>query len=76
LGLEIPRDFSLINFNDEFPVEHLAPPLTVVAPESYEMGRLGAEMLLRRMAAPEDAIPAITRVPAKLILRASTAANM
>lgn len=76
LGLEIPRDFSLINFNDEFPVEHLVPPLTVVAPESYEMGRLGAEMLLHRMATPAEAIPAVTRVPAKLILRASTAPTM
>jgi len=73
LGLEIPRDFSLLNFNNEFPVEHLAPPLTVTAPESYEMGRLGAELLLRRMEAPEEEIPTITRVPAKLILRASTA---
>jgi LacI family transcriptional regulator len=76
LGLEIPRDFSLISFNNEFPVERLAPPLTVVAPESFEMGRLAAEILLHRMAAPEDAVPAITRVPAKLILRGSTAVNV
>jgi LacI family transcriptional regulator len=75
LGLKIPHDFSLICYNNEFPVERLEPALTVVAPESYEMGRLGAEMLLHRMDAPNEAPPVVTRVSAELILRGSTAAK-
>jgi LacI family transcriptional regulator len=73
-GLKIPHDFSLICYNNEFPVERLEPPLTVVAPESHAMGRLGAQLLLRRLQEPEADLPAVTRVPMELIQRASTAA--
>ncbi len=72
LGLRIPQDFSLVGFNDEYLVDRLEPALTVVAPESEEMGRLGAGMLLRRLA--DETVPATTRVPEALIIRRSTAA--
>lgn len=71
LGLRIPSDVSLIGFNDEFPVSRLSPALTVVAPERFEMGRLGAELLLSRLADPEFESPEITRVSEELIVRES-----
>jgi len=74
LGLRIPQDFSLICFNDEFPVARVAPPLTVVTPQGREMGRRAAEILVDRMKSPRPETPATPRVPSKLIVRASTAA--
>jgi DNA-binding LacI/PurR family transcriptional regulator len=75
LGLRIPQDFSLICFNDVFPVALLPPPLTSVAVSGRAMGRLGATLLLNSLAAPprEDQPTREVRVPEDLIVRASTA---
>jgi LacI family transcriptional regulator len=74
LQLRIPEDVSLICFNDEYPVARVAPPLTVVAPQGDEMGRTAAELLIERMKSPRADIVDPLRIPAKLIVRASTAA--
>ncbi len=74
LGVCVPKDLSLIGFNDEFPVDRLSPSLTVIAPERFEMGRLGAELLLRRLAEADFHAPEITRVSEELIHRESVAA--
>jgi hypothetical protein len=49
LNLVIPHDFSLICFNDVFPVALLPPPLTAVAVSGREMGRMGADLLLNSL---------------------------
>jgi LacI family transcriptional regulator len=83
MDLRIPRDFSLICFNDLFPVSLMPPPLTVITVPGQEMGRLGADLLLNSLgseggggsggggAAKE--IKEI-RVPEHLVVRESTAA--
>lgn len=73
LGMRIPQDFSLLCFNDDFPVSRLVPALTVIAPKGREMGILGAEILIQRMNAPEETGASITRIPEHLIVRESTA---
>jgi LacI family transcriptional regulator len=75
LGLKIPRDFSLICFNDVFPVALLPPPLTAVAVSGREMGRIGADLLLNSLlASPASGHPPKEiRVPEDLIVRSSTA---
>jgi LacI family transcriptional regulator len=75
LGLRIPRDFSLICFNDVFPVALLPPPLTAVAVSGREMGRIGADLLLNSLLSPPSHSHAAKeiRVPEDLIVRASTA---
>lgn len=75
LGLKIPRDFSLICFNDVFPVALLPPPLTAVAVSGREMGRIGADLLLNSLLSPPapDHSAKEIRVPEDLIVRASTA---
>lgn len=75
LGLRIPKDFSLICFNDVFPVSLLAPPLTAVAVSGREMGRLGADLLLNSLLspAPHSHPSKEIRVPEDLIVRGSTA---
>jgi len=75
VGLRIPHDFSLICFNDVFPVALLPPPLTAVAVSGREMGRRGAEMLLNHLISPArgDQPTREVRVPEDLVVRASTA---
>ena len=48
-GFRIPQDFSLICFNDVFPLAMLHPPVTTVAVPGREMGRLGADLLLKSL---------------------------
>jgi LacI family transcriptional regulator len=73
-GLRIPQDFSLICFNDVFPVAMLPPPLTAVAVSGREMGRIGADLLLNGIQKPTTGAGKTIRVPEYLIVRASTAA--
>jgi len=74
LGLRVPADFSLICFNDLFPVALLTPPLTAVAVCGREMGRVGAELLLNVLQAT-GARPTRReiRIAEELIVRSSTA---
>ena len=72
LGLRIPQDFSLICFNDVFPVALLPPPLTAVAVSGREMGRIGADLLLNSVLAPTNAPAREIRVAEDLVVRAST----
>jgi LacI family transcriptional regulator len=73
LGLRIPQDFSLVCFNDVFPVALTPPPLTAVAVSGLEMGRIGADLLLNAIQKPTAAVGKVIRVPEYLIVRASTA---
>ena len=73
LGLRIPERFSLICFNDVFPVALLPPPLTAVAVSGREMGRVGADLLLNSIIATKPHAKREIRVPEDLIVRASTA---
>jgi LacI family transcriptional regulator len=75
LGLRIPKDFSLICFNDVFPVSLLPPPLTAVAVSGREMGRIGADLLLNSLLSPQARMHAgkEIRIPEDLVVRASTA---
>lgn len=73
LNLQIPLDFSLICFNDVFPVALLPPPLTAVAVSGREMGRLGADLLLNSLLSSSSHPTREIRVPQDLIVRASTA---
>jgi LacI family transcriptional regulator, galactose operon repressor len=73
LGLRVPQDFSVICFNDVFPVAMLYPPLTAVAVAGREMGRLGADLLLNHLLSPQPHAGRDIRVSEDLIVRGSTA---
>jgi LacI family transcriptional regulator len=73
LGLRIPDDFSLICFNDVFPVALLPPPLTAVAVSGREMGRVGADLLLNSLLNPDGKHGKEIRIPEDLVVRSSTA---
>jgi LacI family transcriptional regulator len=73
MGLRIPDDFSLICFNDVYPVGLLPPPLTAVAVSGKEMGRIGADLLLNGLNAAKRGKAKEIRVAEDLVVRASTA---
>jgi DNA-binding LacI/PurR family transcriptional regulator len=73
MGLRIPQDYSLICFNDVFPVALLPPPLTAVAVSGREMGRIGADLLLNSLTSSAPKTPKQIRVGEDLVVRASTA---
>jgi DNA-binding LacI/PurR family transcriptional regulator len=73
LGLRIPADFSLICFNDVFPVDVMPPPLTAISVPGRDMGRIGADLLLNTLSAESAQETREIRVPETLVVRASTA---
>jgi LacI family transcriptional regulator len=73
MSLQIPKDFSLICFNDVFPVALMGPPLTAVAVSGIEMGSIGGDLLLNHLLAPQVATGRVIKVPENLVVRASTA---
>lgn len=49
LGLRIPQDVSIIGFDDMQISSFISPSLSTIIQPTYEMGRLGAEVLLNRI---------------------------
>ncbi|MBN9046955.1 MAG: LacI family DNA-binding transcriptional regulator [Rhizobiales bacterium] len=72
MGLSIPRDVSLIGFDDFNLATFTDPQITVVAQPVAEIGPLAAEMLLDRLAGKKDS-PRNVRFPTRLIVRGSVA---
>lgn len=75
LGLRIPDDLSLAAFDDMdwFPIAD--PPITAVAQSALDIGREAAQRMLARLRGdgPASTKPSTIRLPAKLIVRGSTA---
>jgi LacI family transcriptional regulator len=73
MGLRIPDNFSLICFNDIFPVAILSPSLTAVAVAGCDMGRIGASLLLNKLTAARSGQAGTEiRVAEDLVVRGST----
>ena len=73
LGLECPRDLSVIGFNDMMFAEEFTPPLTTVRVPTLEMGRAAARLLLQMIQTGELSPPSV-QLPVSLVVRGSTAA--
>lgn len=71
LGLRAGRDVGVVAFDDAPWATLLDPPLTVVAQPAYDMGAVGAHLLLGRIG-EERAEATTTTLSAHLIPRAST----
>lgn len=69
MGVHVPRDISLVGFDDMPFAELVDPPLTTVRQPIAEMGRAAFEQLLALMN-NADVVPQ-TRLPVKLIIRQS-----
>ena len=70
-GLSVPRDVSVIGFDDIELVSHIAPALTTIRQPKRDLGRLAARVLLNRIEGHE--VAPLTLVSPILMLRETTA---
>jgi DNA-binding LacI/PurR family transcriptional regulator len=70
-GISVPRQVSIVGFDDIPESEHFTPPLTTVRQDFGELGRRIMVSLEAALAGRKDSIPSRTRP--ELILRQSTA---
>jgi LacI family transcriptional regulator len=70
-GLSIPQDLSLISFDDHPYFSFLSPPITTVAQQNRELGRIAAKLLLERIESPRIHETGGIFVPTKLLVRNS-----
>jgi DNA-binding LacI/PurR family transcriptional regulator len=71
--LRLPRDISLVGFDDVPWMEMVEPGITVVAQPTADLGRWAASLLLRR-AAEGEREPHVECLEPTLVVRGSTAA--
>ena len=69
--LRIPEDVALVGYDETPWAALLTPPLTVVRQPARDMGRIAAEMLLRRLRGEADAEPQSTILQPELLVRGS-----
>jgi DNA-binding LacI/PurR family transcriptional regulator len=70
LGVSIPHDLAVIGFDDTPWARLLDPPLTAVAQPAYDLGRLAADALVRRLEDPRRPTSTVMLSP-RLLVRAS-----
>ncbi len=71
-GLRTPEDIAFATF-DELTVDDLfTPSITTVVQPAYEIGFKAAEILLKRIEGIEKGEPVTVRLPARLVVRASS----
>lgn len=73
-SVQVPSDVSIISFDDAGTANLADPPLTAITPRGARMGAAAVASLLSQLAADAPAPAQAQKVPADLILRASTAA--
>ncbi|MCA9435558.1 MAG: LacI family DNA-binding transcriptional regulator, partial [Candidatus Omnitrophica bacterium] len=71
VGIEIPRDVSMVSFEDDFWTELIRPSLTTSVPNNAEVARLAFETLRERIKDPE-APPIGHHIPQTFIRRESS----
>jgi DNA-binding LacI/PurR family transcriptional regulator len=71
-GREVPRDVSLVGFDDIPEAAYFTPPLTTVRQDFAELGKRCLELLLARIEGVEQSTLLV--VPPELVVRESTAA--
>jgi LacI family transcriptional regulator len=70
-GVTIPDDLSLIAFDDQLWATVTTPPLTIIEQPIEALGRDVLELLLERIAAPDESPPTRRILPVRLIERGS-----
>jgi LacI family transcriptional regulator len=72
VGLCVPRDVSVVGFDDILSAAYATPSLTTVRQPLMEMGRRGAQILLERIADREKEFPSEIVMNPELVVREST----
>jgi DNA-binding LacI/PurR family transcriptional regulator len=71
-GLRVPEDVSVIGFDDVLSARFTVPSLTTIRQPLREMGKLGAETLIKRISHPKSHFPQQIIVEPELVVREST----
>jgi LacI family transcriptional regulator len=71
LGLKIPKDLSLVGYDDIQMSKYLAPPLTTVSKDAFTIGQVAVRLLMARIEEPDRSIQKV-EMPGRLIVREST----
>jgi len=76
LGLNCPRDISVVGYNDSPLTSHVNPPLTTVRLPGLELGRRAATLALAQIAGEDVPPDTLEKFPPELVIRASSAAPL
>ncbi|MGH9562000.1 MAG: LacI family DNA-binding transcriptional regulator, partial [Terracidiphilus sp.] len=71
-GLEVPKDISIVGFDDTISAAFSTPSLTTVHQPLFEMGQKAAQILLERIADRERVVPPVIEMRPELVVREST----
>jgi LacI family transcriptional regulator len=71
-GLRVPEDFSIVGFDDIPEADFTCPALTTIRQAKYDMGRRGAELLLRMIEGNGLPVAEAPLLVPRLIVREST----
>ena len=71
-GLNIPEDISIIAIDDRNSYQYMRSPLTAIAQQTKEMGRIAVQLLIEQINAVDQSIPSVKiKLPTSMILRKS-----
>lgn len=70
MGIQVPKDISIIGFDNIITCRYITPPLTTIHVDRTSLGRIAIQSLINRINNPERAIVK-TIVGTKLVERAS-----
>jgi len=73
LGLTVPKDFSIIGFDNTSIAEMAFPPLTTISQPLFSLGKTAFLMLFEKMSTGKD--PESKILPFKIVERRSVAQN-
>ncbi|MEM1371633.1 MAG: substrate-binding domain-containing protein, partial [Pseudomonadota bacterium] len=72
-GVQVPEDIAIAGFGAYEISEVCVPPLTTIDPQSYEIGRETARMILRILNGEEQAaVKSHVEIATSLVVRQST----
>ncbi|MCC8180606.1 MAG: substrate-binding domain-containing protein, partial [Planctomycetes bacterium] len=71
IGLECPREVSVVGYGDDNWFELVNPPLTTLTQDTVSLGNLAVETMLRKIDG-QQLVPETTLVPVDLTIRGST----
>lgn len=74
-GIRIPQDLALVSYDDEL-ADLAEVPLTAVSPAKHRVGKLAAEILLRRLAEGDDCPLHQVRLRPRIVIRESCGARL
>ena len=72
LSIKVPEQVSLIGFDDIGLSEIARPALSIIVQPMKEVGKLAAQLLLKRINGQYDDFPVVSRLKTNFILRNST----